>query len=293
MQADGPIRFLYIFDSVCNLIDQSNQVLSIQTEGVSLGQISLEVDSRSLQKSGTRGFQSWLDAAATAERGERELRLGPLTISWDSASLWDPRPDWAHIRRQRGAWRQHLLGLSDRLRLESPVGGLSGLLGGDQDRPANATGMLSQLVAAARSPALQVLAGIGSSKTEADAVSGAEALAGLGAGLTPSGDDFLIGVMHALWATREESEAKAKSAWLAAAAAPRTTPLSAAWLNAAAAGEAADHWHTLLAALVDGNKSDIDRSCRQLLSVGHSSGADALTGFVALLLGSGVLNSHQ
>jgi hypothetical protein len=291
LEASGPIRFLHIFEFVCNLIDSSDAVLSIHTGQVSPGPISLEVGSRPLQEGDGRGFQSWFEADAQADRGAGVLRLGPLNVRWDSASLWDPRPDWARIRQRRLVWQGQLTGLVERLRTESP-GGLAALLGGTSARAENGSRLLDQLVAAARVPALQVLTGLESSDTNNLAIEGARALAGLGGGLTPSGDDFLIGVMHALWATLQDPEAKASTARLAAVAAPRTTPLSAAWLQAAADGEAAGHWHALLMALADGHQSEVDRSCRRLLSVGHSSGADALTGFVATLLGPVVLETN-
>lgn len=269
-------------------MNSSGGVLSVQTEGVSMGPISLEVERRSFPRNGN-GFQDWLEPDAPAERAEGVLRLGPVTVSWGSATLWEPRPDWARLRQGQASWRGRLGGLAEHLRSGAPAGGLAGLLGSGSDRPEPPTAIMDQLVAAAQAPALQVLTGIGASDADHRTIEGAIALAGLGGGLTPSGDDFLIGVMHALWATRGETAALEISTQLAGAAAPRTTPLSAAWLQAAADGEAADHWHDLLAALVEGDATAVDHSVRRLLAIGHTSGADAMTGFLGVLLGPEIL----
>lgn len=95
-------------------------------------------------------------------------------------------------------------------------------------------------------------------------------LAGVGNGLTPAGDDVLMGVLYALWAWKRDASLVQM---VAETAAPRTTTLSAAYLRAAAAGEATIHWHKLL----KGEESAIDR----ILSIGHSSGADAWSGFIS------------
>jgi len=104
----------------------------------------------------------------------------------------------------------------------------------------------------------------------------AAALAGLGPGLTPAGDDFLAGVM---WGLRfaGERDVDARCAAIVDAAAPRTTPLSAALLRAAGAGLADARWHALLDALDRGQ--DASAALRAVLAQGATSGADAWAGF--------------
>ena len=112
---------------------------------------------------------------------------------------------------------------------------------------------------------------------------GARALAGLGQGLTPAGDDFLMGAMYGLWATRNPDEARDLAELINEAAAPRTTSLSAAWLQAAALGEAAEPWHDLFNGIIVDNSRKIFAALSRILAIGHSSGADALAGFVAVI----------
>ncbi len=110
----------------------------------------------------------------------------------------------------------------------------------------------------------------------------AVALAGLGHGLTPAGDDFLCGAMAWAWLAHPEPEAFCQP--LVRAAAPRTTALSAAWLRTAAAGEFSAPWHRLLGALANeqGHPAEIEAAVREALAHGATSGADILAGLLAL-----------
>ena len=107
---------------------------------------------------------------------------------------------------------------------------------------------------------------------------GASCLAGLGGGLTPSGDDFLAGAMLAAWLSHSVPERVCQL--LLHTAAPRTTVLSAALLRAAAAGACSAPWHRLLAALANGGEEQLPSAVEEVLAHGHTSGADALAGFL-------------
>jgi hypothetical protein len=107
---------------------------------------------------------------------------------------------------------------------------------------------------------------------------GAVGLAGLGTGLTPSGDDFLGGAMLWAWLTHPAPESFCYA--IAQAAAPRTTTLSAAFLRAASRGECSAAWHALLAALNEGAGEQITTAAQGVLAHGASSGADILAGFL-------------
>lgn len=100
-----------------------------------------------------------------------------------------------------------------------------------------------------------------------------ETLIGLGPGLTPSGDDYLGGVLVALHAVRRASHAESLWRWLEPRLAGRTSELSAAHLAAAAAGEAHEALHDVM------NGAPLER----LDGVGHTSGWDAFAGAMAVL----------
>jgi hypothetical protein len=112
---------------------------------------------------------------------------------------------------------------------------------------------------------------------------GAARLAGLGGGLTPAGADLVVGVCLAAWAGLFGAGTAALCPGLAATVAAQTTTLSAAYVTAAARGECAHHWHQLFDALTDRSDSALRAATRSLLAVGHTSGADALAGFILSL----------
>lgn len=98
-------------------------------------------------------------------------------------------------------------------------------------------------------------------------------LIGLGPGLTPSGDDYLGGMMVALRLSGRRMQADGLWRWLQPRLG-RTSAISAAHLAAAAAGEAHEVLHQVLNGDADPSKLD---------TVGHCSGWDAFAGAVAVL----------
>lgn len=115
-------------------------------------------------------------------------------------------------------------------------------------------------------------------------------MAGLGGGLTPAGDDILMGFIYSLWSYWDSGKAQGWATELVKAAVPQTTRLSANWLKAAANGQACEPWHRLVDALIQENPRNLIQAAEGILATGHSSGADALTGYVAgltLLAGLG------
>jgi hypothetical protein len=108
----------------------------------------------------------------------------------------------------------------------------------------------------------------------------AQMLIGLGPGLTPSGDDYLAGLLIALRAFDRGPQAQALWRWLEPRL-KRTSDISAAHLAAAAAGEGHEALHACLLALCD-RSADWPRTLERVASVGHVSGWDALAGIAAV-----------
>jgi hypothetical protein len=116
-------------------------------------------------------------------------------------------------------------------------------------------------------------------RDDADGIQAASAqLAGLGVGLTPAGDDFLVGIMIWAWLAHPRPE------WFCElvlkAVAPKTTFLSAAFLKAASRGQCGAPWHDLLEAFEIQHEQRMVAAIRQVVAYGHTSGADALAGFL-------------
>lgn len=113
----------------------------------------------------------------------------------------------------------------------------------------------------------------------------ATALVGCGAGSTPAGDDLLAG---AALAARLTGDHDLLAALVAGSSGRDTTALSADLLRAALAGHTAVPVLRLLAALRPGRRQD-DRiiATATVLGLGHTSGADLLSGLLAGLARSG------
>jgi hypothetical protein len=110
-------------------------------------------------------------------------------------------------------------------------------------------------------------------------------LIGLGPGLTPSGDDFLGGIMLALHHAHRATQARGLWRWLEPRLS-RTSAISAAHLAAAAAGEGHEAMHAALAHLFQRRPGWAETLAR-LEAIGHCSGWDALAGAAAVARNSG------
>ena len=109
-------------------------------------------------------------------------------------------------------------------------------------------------------------------------------LAGLGFGLTPSGDDYLLGVMASLWITKNTHLLDE----IARLSSQKTTSLSAAYLIAASKGDFAECWHDLVRSILNQNPKNLRDSISKFIQIGASSGQDALAGFSTQILKSNI-----
>jgi len=216
------------------------------------------------------GVQAGMPVAYVPSR----LVLDGLRIELEAAHTWQPCPDWEMLRGRRAAIESSLSSLESLCLDHDPDNVLLSLLGASSPVRGR-TAMLAQRYCEA---AGQLEAGWRGDKDAL--IEGGAALAGLGDGLTPAGDDFMVGV--ALWAWLAHPSPERFCSTLATAAAPRTTTLSAAFLRAAACGQCSAAWHLLLAALAEGRSAEIGRAAREVLAHGASSGMDALIGFLYL-----------
>jgi hypothetical protein len=112
---------------------------------------------------------------------------------------------------------------------------------------------------------------------------GARQLAGLGPGLTPAGDDLLVGWLAGIFFLGEGCGLGPKVKRVAGAvvdvATSQTTRLSAAWLHFAGNGELAEPWHQLANGLNRGDTIATEQVVDRILGTGATSGHDAMIGF--------------
>lgn len=202
-----------------------------------------------------------------------------VELDYNRATGWEapPLPAAALPPQERSA---RLLAVARLVLSDRPGSGLSGLLPGLLGLPG--------LPAGKRFPVdLDCLQAALSGGLWAPALAAALPFLGLGSGLTPSGDDLLLGLLLALtrWGPppglRFDTASFAKG--LLSEAPQRTTALSAELLACAAEGQADERLVAALDALLAGTASP-DSCAAGLLSWGHSSGCDALVG-MALFMG--------
>ena len=220
------IRLLHDFDTVCNLVNQEGNVLSVQSSDLPMGPFSLQISAGNFVQ------LDWYRPLIIDP--QRNLWVGDQAISISQAEVWRPKPNW------------HLFDPAQTIQLDHKI---------DEE--------LKQIFQ-------KLIAGL-QNNDAVRVVHAAERLAGRGSGLTPTGDDLLMGVMYGLWVLGQ-------SEWLnmlESTAVDRTTTLSAAFLACASAGEATEPWHDLVAGR--------PRAVETILEIGHTSGADALFGFVNAL----------
>lgn len=238
-------RILHIFDRACNLINENGEILSIVAPEIGNGPFNLVVESDLL-------FVEHLSVESAVSVSANDITLGSLNIPTAKAKLWNAKPDWDSLRSERD-------NISARLtKLQIP------------NHP---------------SPILQFADLLAASLENADLLSSALAakrLAGLGSGLTPSGDDFMMGAIYATWITHAPEIASVLAKEIANTVAPLTTSLSAAWIRSAGRGEAGELWHQFFDSLILGDEFEIQKTMNKILAVGETSGADALAGFVGV-----------
>ncbi len=118
------------------------------------------------------------------------------------------------------------------------------------------------------------------------AVGAVAKLIGLGIGLTPSGDDFLVGYLAGLWcAAGERTDCIQFLSGLGKAVSRlshRTNDISRTYLIHAARGQVSSRLVALAEAICQGECSDhLREAAKAAIQVGHTSGMEAVTGLLA------------
>ncbi len=215
------------------------------------------------------------------------LRIdGPeFSIDLRTARLWHIDLKGLHIDLRRCDQAQAWAMAWSKLTTDHRKSGLSGIMEGfsPSERPPAPSEVLLQQSAHAVPALLQATRNF---QVE-DAGTCIRLLIGLGPGLTPSGDDFLVGYLAGLWSTAANSSSRTQ--FLAALdaeiseTARNTNEISCAYLRSAAKGHVSEPIAKLAQQLNQANNIGNVRAATQAaLQVGHTSGADGVLG---LLLG--------
>jgi len=284
-------RILHVFDHASNLINERREVLSIVTQQIGNGPFNLVIEDDVL-------FSEHLNLQSLISVFPNQLNLGDLTINTDNTKLWSPRPDWEMLHADRDDILQRLMSLRASDSERSNPRHREEIASSPRSRyaPMNNTGLLDQRLLAmtlpqspitnyqfSNSPVTSLLLALANADLPSS-LTAAQQLAGLGIGLTPAGDDFLLGAVLAAWIIHPPEIAGVLAEEIANTAAPFTTSLSAAWLRSAGKGGAGILWHEFFDALISVDPFNIRDSMDKILAIGETSGADALAGFVGVFI---------
>jgi len=265
-------RILHVFDRACNLINERREILSIVTQQIGNGPFNLVVEDDVL-------FSEHLNLQSLISVFPNQLNLGDLIINTGNAKLWSPHPDWETLHARRNEILNQLMSL--------PITNYQarGLDMGfaTSAQPYSTTTSL---------PAKRLISALSTAHIPS-LLTATQKLAGLGIGLTPAGDDFILDAVLATWIIHPPEIARGLAEEITNIASPLTTSLSAAWLKSAGRGEAGILWHQFFDALISANPVHVQEAMDKILAVGETSGADALAGFIGLFICLGDLTSSK
>ena len=281
-------RILNVFDLASNLINERGEVMSLVSQEVGNGPFNLMI---SAQSSGFV-FDQVVSGSPIAICWP-QLVIGHVVIDTRRANFWNAKPNWADLFAKKELVLSDLIShIQSLISLSHPDSLLSLLLHSAliPDHPLVSystrqdtsllgtpqpitmiTGWMNTLFEAVHSIDLESCREV------------AQNLAGLGQGLTPAGDDFLLGAMYAARIIHPQEKAERITSTIASTAIPLTTSLSAAWIQAAVRGLVNEPWLDFLEGWKIPGQPTNESSLRKLLSIGHTSGADALAGFIGCI----------
>ncbi len=216
------------------------------------------------------------------ERGVISFPALNVRLSLQQSHPWSPRPPLAPASCPTERLQDNLTRLEAILAAKAPPDGLAALA--SQVRETSEMRSNRSLLRIGSEAAQGLLEGAIQQHLPLLRQSAAT-LIGLGPGLTPSGDDVLIGFIAATLLLSEalgQSTALYQrfSAEVFAIASSRTNKLSLTWMEYAGRGEVAEHLGRLFQALVLDTTFVLENVALEVLSSGATSGGDLLAGII-------------
>jgi hypothetical protein len=229
--------------------------------------------------------------AVIIERGAIHIPTPNVRLSTQNSRPWNPHPQLEPAACPPERLERNLALLTALLASQAPRDGLAALaslpvdaasFAAAPDSPSSSDG--SFLLHTARPATRRLLEGV--IRRDIQPVrQGASTLIGLGPGLTPSGDDLLIGFMAATILLSEPLGLSSGfyqrlNLEFLTIARGRTNKLSITWMEYAKQGEVAEHVGRLFKTLVSEDARLLEEAAMMVLKSGATSGADVLTGII-------------
>ncbi len=271
-------RVLANYHRACNLVTSAGEIIALVGPAIGNGPLNVVIEGS--------GVFEHVETGWPAVFSDDQLALGDsLVVLLGSARLWSPEVNWGCLTTQRIRLKDNLAALCSWLSQNYTTNGLPGLVLGeeakgceDKTRSPQNRAFLTMAWAGIKGLMRALQDGDRSSIHESAAL-----LAGLGPGLTPAGDDYLVGLMAGLriWPGPCGVSPEEACQIILEATEGKTTLLSRAFLHGAKEGLFGEDWHGLLSELARGEAIGIQRAAGRILSSGATSGADALAGFLS------------
>lgn len=226
--------------------------------------------------------------AVTARAGRVSIPRAGVSIDLAGARPWSGSLPATAACSPGPALRRRIATARALAATAAPRGGFAPLLGGPRGSLPSDRRHGGDFAAAARPRVAALAAGLmdGDVARTTRAVS---SLIGLGPGLTPSGDDLLVGLLAGLEATGHPLLAVLATT-IASQAPGGTTSVGASALRNAARGQFAERLHDVLVAVARPDAAGLPRAIERGMACGSTSGADTLVGvFTALDAASDVV----
>ncbi len=264
LPAKCALRVLSVHRRVLNLEAENGQLLAFIHPQIGLGpfhiQLTHAVDFSSLRP----GMTGWKDGAL--------YQVGGLRIDGRRLHLWDATLPPAPSPFPTRSWQIAQEAAEQRLQTH-PVAA-------ELNKP---TWTRLQSGLQALSQGLQT-------HHQPSIAAAVDQLAGLGPGLTPAGDDLLLGAMARVFFLESNRnalpDASSDPAWEAGVmferAAMKTNRLSRAWLWHAAHRRFSEPWHALHEALTQADENRIRNAIHRIAAIGATSGRLALMGLFSM-----------
>ena len=268
--AEKPSRVLHVFENSCNLINDDSEIFSLVGPLIRNGPFSAVLFNDD--------FSSAIDQSDLVETNNLIVHVGILSFDASKAIDWDSTLDWTPLHAKKTRLLTSTEIIEDLIKRYAPAMSFAeiALAIPKKYQPADPIFQKAETAIFELNNGLK----IGNIMAMRNA---AKSLAGLGSGLTPAGDDYLVGTMMALYAWEKGTKAQELSSILAEESIPLTNSISAAWLKASQMGEAGQSWHDLISAIANDHRELLAEAVMRILPTGHTSGADALGAFIATI----------
>ncbi len=250
--ASAPLRVLSVHQRVLNLEEPGGDILALVHPQVGNGPFHVvlaEVLPFQQVHVGDRGM--W-------EQGR--IRLGDWWIAGDEAPAWAPQ--WPQSQPWTDAWQEAVQRCVQGFLATFPASDELDALTWDRIRAAK-----QRLEEGMRHGDLSRFR------------EGVEMLVGLGPGLTPAGDDLLLGLWARWFLGGGVGRLSLNENLLGETILARTTRLSRVWLQHARAGRFAEPWHQVAQALQEEDEGALCHGLARIATIGATSGRMALWGF--------------